>query len=90
MKASSGDESAEMKSAVPVMQQNWDDREFVEVVHLNIVRIAGFLNEFDLTVRTKIASLNEKLTKLERSVDFCEAAVRSTQDRLTKEQRTAR
>jgi hypothetical protein len=29
--------------------------------------------------------LNEKLSKLERSVDFCEAVIKSTQDRLKSE-----
>ena len=72
------------------LQQDWDDREFVEVVHLNMVKIANFLNNFDITVRTKIASLNERLSKLERTVEFCEAMTKSTLDRANREQRAQR
>jgi hypothetical protein len=52
------------------------------MVEMNIVKIANFLNDFDVKVRTRISSLNERLTKLERAVDFCDAAAKSTQDRL--------
>ncbi len=49
---------------------------------MNIVKIAQFLNEFDVKVRTRISGLNERLNKLERTVDYCDAAAKSTQDRL--------
>ena len=92
------------------IQQDWDDREFVEVsslsgrngillypafssfdflifhksqiIQLNIIKTANFLNEFDITIRSRISKLNEKLSKLERSVEFCEAVIKSTQDRM--------
>lgn len=54
---------------------------------MNIVKTAAFLNEFDLTVRSKISALNEKLGKLERSVDLCEAVIKSTQDKQRMEQK---
>lgn len=34
-----------------------------------------------MTVRYKLSVLNEKMNKLERAVEYCEAAARSTVDR---------
>jgi uncharacterized protein len=48
---------------------------------MNIMKTASFLNDFDQTIRSRISQLNEKLSKLERSIDFCEAVIKSTQDR---------
>jgi hypothetical protein len=48
---------------------------------MNIIKTASFLNEFDQTIRSRISQLNEKLSKLERSIEFCEAVIKSTQDR---------
>ena len=56
------------------IQRDWETREIVEVVQLNVLQIASFLNEFDISVRSKLSSLNEKLTKLERALELCEAA----------------
>jgi hypothetical protein len=43
-----------------------------------MLQVANFLNQFDLSMRSKLAGLNEKLNKLERSLEYCEAAVRAT------------
>lgn len=64
-------------SAANVVQKDWDDREFTEVVQLNILKISAFLNTFDATVRSKLSNLNEKLNKLERSLTYCEAACKT-------------
>ncbi len=61
-----------------VIQNDWQNRELIEVIQLNIVQVANFLNQFDLSMRSKLAGLNEKLNKLERSLEYCEAAVRAT------------
>lgn len=58
---------------------------FTQTIDVKIIKIAAFLNDFDLIVRSKIAALGEKLSRLERNVEFCEAAVKSTQDRLQRE-----
>jgi hypothetical protein len=63
---------------VSLVQKDWQNRELVEIVELNILQIANFLNQFDVTMRYKLATLNEKLNKLERSLDYCETAVKST------------
>lgn len=52
---------------------------------MNLMKTIKFLNEFDVNVRIKVANLNEKLTKLERVVEYCEAAIKSSQDRMESE-----
>lgn len=52
------------------------------MIQINMVKIATFLNDFDVKVRSRISTLNERLNRLERMVDFCDAAAKSTQDRV--------
>ena len=52
----------------------------MQVVQLNVLQIVNFLNQFDKSVRFKLSRLNEKLGKLERSLDYCEAAMKTTMD----------
>jgi uncharacterized protein len=68
-----------------VIQQDWDDREQIESIDVKIVKAVAFLNDFDAIVRGKIAEMSEKLSRLERNVEYCEASIRSTQDRLKRE-----
>lgn len=63
---------------VQTIQQDWEDRELVEIVQINLLTITTFLNKVDTSMRYKLARINEKLSKLERTLDFCEAAVKST------------
>jgi len=62
-------------SQVPI-QKDWEVREIVEVVQLNVLQIASFLSRFDNSVRSKLSALNEKLTRLERALELCEAAAK--------------
>ena len=39
-------------------------------------QITQFLNKFDMSTRYKLARINERLNSLERTIEFCEAAVR--------------
>ena len=65
---------SEAMSNVPqLIQQDWQNREFVEVITNSIKKIAEFLNAFDLSARSRLATLNEKLTHLERHVEYIEA-----------------
>ena len=57
------------------IQQDWSNREYIEVVISNIKKLTDFLNSFELSCRSKLAMLDEKLTKLERQIDFVEARV---------------
>ena len=36
-----------------------------------------FLNEFDASVREKLAHMNSKLNKIERNLDYCESSFES-------------
>ena len=59
------------------IQEDWKSREFVEIVQINIMKVVQFLNEFDASVREKLGRLNEKLNKIERNLEFCEASFES-------------
>ena len=67
-----------MASMQGQIQQDWNNREFVEVITSSIKKIAEFLNAFDLSARSRLATLNQKLTALERQVDYVEARVSKT------------
>jgi len=56
-------------------QQDWANREYIELISGSIKRIADFLNAFDMSCRSRLSSVNEKLTALERKVDYLEARV---------------
>jgi len=68
-----------------MVSQDFEDREFAEVVQLNVLKISSFLNTFDSTVRSKLSSLNEKLNKLERSLAYCEAACKTSKNTVADE-----
>ncbi len=57
------------------IQQDWSNREYIEDITSNIKKLTDFLNTFELSCRSKMAMLDEKLTKLERQIDFVEAKV---------------
>ena len=56
-------------------QADWANREYIELISGSIKRISDFLNAFDMSCRSRLSTLNEKLTGLERKVDFLEAKV---------------
>ena len=60
------------------VQGDWENREFVEVAQLNVLKIVEFLRNFDQNVQYKLANLNSKLNKLERSVDYCDACLNTS------------
>nr|CAD7419083.1 unnamed protein product [Timema poppensis] len=86
------------------IQQDWANREYIEVITGSIKKITDFLNSFvqptlqwyervktstrtlrvsyvarcnvaDMSCRSRLAVLNEKLTTLERRVEYLEARV---------------
>ena len=69
---------AVMTSMQGQIQQDWSNREFVEIITSSIKKIAEFLNAFDMSARSRLAVLNQKLTALERQVDYIEARVNKT------------
>ena len=54
-------------------QQDWANREYIELIAGSIKRIADFINAFDMSCRSRLSTLNEKLSSLERKVDYLEA-----------------
>jgi len=59
------------------IQADWDMRHFIANIQYNITKVVTFLNEFDATTRLRLAGLNEKLSRLERQMDFLEASVQN-------------
>jgi len=57
------------------LREDWDNRETIQIISHHIQKITDFLNQFDLTCRTKLAKLNEQVNTLERRVEFLEARV---------------
>jgi len=57
------------------IQQDWENREFIEIVSEGIKKIAEFLNDFDMSCRSRLAKINEQLTSLEQRVEYIEARV---------------
>ncbi|XP_063952286.1 protein BRICK1-like [Lytechinus pictus] len=57
------------------IQEDWANREYIEIITTNIKKIADFLNSFDTSCRSRLAVLNEKLTGLERRIEYLEARV---------------
>ena len=51
-------------------QADWVNREYIELITGSIKRIADFLNSFDMSCRSRLSVLNEKLTSLERKVSL--------------------
>jgi len=69
------DSQAQMSVIQRQIQQDWANREYIEVITCSIKKIADFLNSFDMSCRSRLATLNEKLTSLERRVEYIEARV---------------
>ncbi|CBY18366.1 unnamed protein product [Oikopleura dioica] len=57
------------------IQEDWNNREYVEVITTQIKKISDFLNSFDSSCRGRFAQMDEKLTTLERRIDFLEARI---------------
>ena len=57
------------------IQSDWANREYIEIITGSIKKITDFLNSFDASCRGRIASLNERLTQLERKIDYLEARI---------------
>ncbi|XP_018805692.1 protein BRICK 1-like [Juglans regia] len=57
------------------VQADWENREFISHISLNVRRLFDFLVQFEATTKSKLASLNEKLDTLERRLELLEAQV---------------
>ena len=52
------------------LQADWVNREYIELITGSIKRIADFLNSFDMSCRSRLSVLNEKLTYLGKTDIF--------------------
>jgi len=64
-----------MSSITTSIQRDWANREIIEIVQLKILDIVHAVNHFDQSVRVKLSTFHEKLTKLERSLQICESSL---------------
>ena len=48
----------------------WERRRVLEIARLHAVQLAASLSSFDQTIRAKLTKLDEKLTKVERSLTY--------------------
>lgn len=69
------DPQAQMSVVQRQIQQDWANREYIEVITCSIKKITDFLNSFDTSCRSRLATLNEKLAALEKSVEYIEARI---------------
>ncbi|TVU27594.1 hypothetical protein EJB05_19087 [Eragrostis curvula] len=58
------------------VQADWENREFISNISLNVRRLFDFLIRFEATTKSKLASLNEKLDTLERKLEVLEVQKR--------------
>ncbi|KAK9990912.1 hypothetical protein SO802_025897 [Lithocarpus litseifolius] len=57
------------------VQADWENRDFISHISLNVRRLFDFLVQFEATTKSKLASLNEKLDTLERRLELLEVQV---------------
>lgn len=56
-------------------QQDWANREYVQLMAGSITRIADFLNTFYRSCSGRLSVLDSRLTSLERKVTFLESKI---------------
>ncbi|XP_046953451.1 probable protein BRICK1 [Lynx rufus] len=64
------------------IHQDWVNQKYIEVITSSIKKMADFLNSFDMPCHSRRSTLNEKLTALERRIEYIEAQV-TTGETLT-------
>ncbi|XP_038176475.1 protein BRICK1 [Arvicola amphibius] len=57
------------------IHQDWANREYMRSSPAASRKSSDFLNSFDMSCRSRLATLNEKLTALERRIEYIEARV---------------
>jgi len=57
------------------LKEDWDNRELEYLLVDNVRQIVEFISHFELSCKSKLASLNDSITSLERKVKFLEEAI---------------
>lgn len=69
--------SSPLSSTMSHISNDWLSREFQQNIQYNIMQVATLLNTFDTSTRFKLAQLNEKLTKIERQMEYIECSLKN-------------
>ena len=62
-------------------QDSWERRQIIEIVRLHGLALAASISQFDQLARGKLSVLASKVAKLERNVEYYEAATCATSGR---------
>jgi len=62
------------------IQRDWEQREFIETIVVNVKKVSEFLNRFDMSARYQLACINERLSTLEARMQYVESALRTLSD----------
>lgn len=57
------------------IQEDWENREYIELMTAAIKKLTTFLNNFDIACKSKLAGLDTKITSLEQKIEYIEARV---------------
>ncbi|CEO98786.1 Protein BRICK1 [Plasmodiophora brassicae] len=59
------------------VQADWQQREFVEMLKMNMVKIVAVLNRFDASARERLSKINDRIGTLERNIEYLEVLLGS-------------
>ena len=62
--------------------QEWQQRNAIDQLKLSLFQLTDFLNTFESSTKHKLATLNEKVDRLERQVTLSETALSGAVDYL--------
>lgn len=54
---------------------DWKDREFIEIIQLNILQMTSFLNQLNERIREKLNVMNQRLEQIENQLEFYESYI---------------
>ncbi|KAH0767090.1 hypothetical protein KY285_002961 [Solanum tuberosum] len=60
------------------VQADWENREFISHISLNVRKLFDFFVQFEATTKSKLATLNENLDTLEHRLELLEVQANTT------------
>ncbi|ORX48105.1 hypothetical protein BCR36DRAFT_329667 [Piromyces finnis] len=66
-----------MTSLNTLVKENWEDREFIEVISNGLTQLSTFLTDIEKNTQYKLAALNEKLSLIEKNLSLLECRTNS-------------
>jgi uncharacterized protein len=55
------------------LKEDWDNREYIQLISDNIKNIAEFLTQFEVSCNSRLAQIDDAISRIERKLDFLEA-----------------